>query len=62
MSDDDFDVEALIDAMAQFLDLPVEDAYREGIAGHLKAAHGIARDVLAVVMPDDAEPAPVFKA
>jgi hypothetical protein len=48
--------------MAAYLGLPVEEAYRAGIAGHLAVAHTIAQDVLAFETSDEAEPAPVFKA
>ncbi|MCI5076148.1 DUF4089 domain-containing protein [Oricola sp.] len=61
MSDDTFDVEAMIDAMAAFLDLPVEESYRPGIAGHLTVARAIAADVLSFDTSDEAEPAPVFR-
>lgn len=61
MSDDEFDVEAMIDAMAGFLDLPVEAEYRPGIAGHLTVARAIAKDVLAFETSDEAEPAPVYR-
>jgi hypothetical protein len=62
MTDDKQDIDSLIDAMAAYLGLPVEDAYRAGIAGHLAVAHTIAQDVLAFETSDEAEPAPVFKA
>lgn len=62
MNRDDFDADALIDAMAPFLGLPVEEAYRPGIAGHLEAARRIARDVLDFETSDETEPAPVFRA
>ena len=61
MSGEAFDVEKLIDAMAEFLGLPVEDEYRPGIAGHLIVAHRIAQDVLAFETSDEAEPAPVYE-
>ncbi len=56
-----FDPHALIDAMAPFLDLPVSDACREGVAVHLAAARRIADSVLALDLDDEAEPAPVFR-
>lgn len=61
MSDEAFDVEKLIDSMAAFLGLPVEEEYRAGISGHLIVAHRIAQDVLAFETSDEAEPAPVFE-
>lgn len=57
----DFDPDAMIDALAPFLGLTVEPEYREGVKAHLRAAQTIAADVLAFEMPDDAEPAPVYR-
>ena len=62
MSGIDLDMDALIDAVAGYLDLPVEEAYRPGIAGHLAVARLIAADVLAFKTSDEAEPAPVYEA
>lgn len=62
MTDDEFDPEAIIDAMAPFLDLPVDETYRPGIVTHLKVARGIARDVLGFATGDETEPAPVYRA
>ncbi|MAS04342.1 MAG: DUF4089 domain-containing protein [Ahrensia sp.] len=56
-----FDAGKLIDSMAEFLGLPVEEEYRPGIAGHLVVAHRIAQDVLAFETSDETEPAPVFE-
>ena len=61
MSGEAFDAEKLIDAMAAFLGLPVEEEYRPGIAAHLVVAHRIAQDVLAFETSDEAEPAPVYE-
>ena len=57
-----FDPDKLIDAMSEFLDLPVEQAYRPGIKQFLKSAQDIAAPLLAIPMDDEAEPGPVFKA
>lgn len=61
MSSEAFGAEKLIDAMAEFLGLPVEEEYRAGIAAHLIVAHRIAQDVLAFEISDEAEPAPVYE-
>jgi hypothetical protein len=58
----DFDPDKMIDAMAAFHGLTIEEAYRQGIATHLKAAREIAAPLLALKLDDEAEPAPVFKA
>jgi Protein of unknown function (DUF4089) len=60
MKSDEFDAEKLAEAMADFLGLPLEEAYRAGVTMHLNAAHDIAAPLLAFPLDDDAEPAPVF--
>lgn len=57
----EFDADAIVDAMAPFLGLTVEEEYRAGIVQHLNAAWMIAQSVLAVELEDDAEPAPVYR-
>jgi len=60
MSADDFDAQAMIEAMSAFLKMPVAADYRPGVIANLKTAHAIAQAVLAVELPDEVEPAPVF--
>jgi hypothetical protein len=60
-SEPSFDADKLIDAMSAFTGVPVDDAYRPGVAAHLIAARAIAAGLLALDLPDDAEPAPVFE-
>lgn len=56
-----FDPEALIDAAAPLLDLPIEPGFRAGVAANLRTlAHHAA--LLDVDLGDDVEPAPVFEA
>ena len=62
MSPPQADLDALIEAMLTFLDLPMDEAYRPGIKLNLQAAHGIAKGLLALELDDEAEPAPVFEA
>ena len=62
MMEEEFDPERIVDAMAPFLGLPVDDAYRSGIITHLTIARQIARDVLGFETGDEIEPAPVFRA
>ena len=61
MGQDEFDADAVIDAMAPMVGLVVEPQYRAGVAAHLKAAKAIATDVLAFETDDEPEPAPVFR-
>lgn len=56
-----FDAEAIMDSMAPFLGLTVEEEYRSGVVQHLNAAWIIAQSVLAVELEDTAEPAPVYR-
>jgi hypothetical protein len=62
MTTDDFDAVAVIDGLSPFLNLPIAAEYRNGVAIHLRAARAIAEGVLALELPDDAEPGPVFAA
>ncbi len=57
-----FDPEAVIDAMAPLLGLPVKPDYRPGIVTNLIVTAGFAALVVDAVVEDDAEPAPVFAA
>ena len=62
MSDERFDPDAMIDALAPLLGLPVEDDYRPGIASQPRgrAAHR-PRRARAFELDDEAEPAPVSR-
>jgi len=51
-----------IDAAARALALPVEPDWKPAVAANLRATLEHAACVEALTLPDDAEPAPVFKA
>ena len=51
-----------IDAAAHALALPVEPDWRPAVAANLRVTLEHAASVEAFALPDDAEPAPVFKA
>ncbi|HEU0222861.1 MAG TPA: DUF4089 domain-containing protein [Paracoccaceae bacterium] len=55
------ELDRLIEAMAAFLGLKLEKAYRPGIRAHLAAARAMAAIVQAHELEDDAEPAPVYR-
>jgi hypothetical protein len=55
-------LDRFIDAAAQALGLPVEDAWRPAIAANLRVTLEHAASVEAFALPDDAEPGPIFKA
>ncbi len=60
MSTDNLD--PLIDASARALDLPVDPAWHPGIRFNLEVTLRLAALVASFSLPDDAEPAPVFRA
>jgi hypothetical protein len=61
MSDQDWDPDAWIDAMAPVVGLDVTDAQRPGVRTFLEIARGMAERLETVDLPDDKlEPAPVF--
>ena len=59
--DTDFDPDAVIDAMAPLLGLPLAAANRTVIATHLRIARRMAATVADLSLPDDSEPLPVFR-
>ena len=61
MSYKPFDAEALIDAAASMLQLPIAPEYRAGIRQNLKTAAKMAAIIEKARLNDDAEPAPVFQ-
>jgi len=51
-----------IDAVAKALALPVEEAWRPAVRANLDVSLRLARLVDDFLLPDEAEPAPVFTA
>jgi len=61
MSDQDWDPDAWIDAMAPVVGLEVTVEHRPGVRTFLEIAKGMAERLESVDLPDDKlEPAPVF--
>ncbi len=56
-----FDPEAVVTAMGPMLGLEIEAAYRPGIAANLEVTARFAQLVLDFPLPDQAEPAAVFR-
>lgn len=56
-----FDAEALIEAAAPMLQLRIAPEHHNGIKQNLKTAAKMAALVEQVKLPDDAEPAPVYR-
>jgi len=55
-------LDRFIDAAAQALRLPVENAWQPAIAANLRVTLEHAASVEAFALPEDAEPGPLFKA
>jgi hypothetical protein len=55
-------LDELITASAQLLDLPIKDEWTPTIKANLKVTLDHAARVAQFDLPDDAEPAPVFRA
>ena len=56
------DLDAYIDAAAQALGIPIQPEWRGEIRANLDVTFKLAALVAEKELPDDAEPAPVFKA
>jgi 1-carboxybiuret hydrolase subunit AtzG-like len=59
---DDKALDDFIVAAAAALDLPLEEAWKPAVKANLAVTLKHAATVAAFKLPDDAEPAPVFKA
>ena len=55
-------IDSYIDAAAEMLALPVEPAWKPAVKANLLINLRLAAAVAEFVLPDEAEPAPVFKA
>ena len=56
------DLDAFLDASARMLELPLDPAWKPAIRDNLKVIFAHAEKVMNFPLPDEAEPAPVFKA
>ena len=57
----DLQLDAFIVAGARVLGLPIEDAWKPAIRAHLEVSLRFAARVMEFALPDEAEPAPVFR-
>ncbi len=55
-------LDAFIDAAAAALDLPLDPAWTPAVKTNLQVTLGHAATVAEFALPDEAEPAPIFKA
>ncbi|RYE85142.1 MAG: DUF4089 domain-containing protein [Hyphomicrobiales bacterium] len=56
-----FDVDAMIDAVAPLVQLDITEEQRPGVRLNLKTAAKMAALVAQVKLPDEIEPAPVYR-
>lgn len=61
MSKDAFDADAFLDAAAAAMNLSIDPAWRPAVLDNLKRSRQIAQAVLDFPLPDDIEPASIFK-
>ncbi|MBS0247083.1 MAG: DUF4089 domain-containing protein [Proteobacteria bacterium] len=55
-------LEVFIDAAAAALDLPLDPAWKPAVKANLAVTLGHAATVTEFALPDEAEPAPIYKA
>jgi hypothetical protein len=55
------DIEALVDASAAAIGLPIAAAHRPGVLLHFERIADMAQSVMEFPLADDIEPAPVFR-
>lgn len=61
MSDDAFDAELYARQAAAALDLAIAPEHLPGVVENLRIVHRMAQLVMGFPLPDDEEPAPVFR-
>jgi hypothetical protein len=61
MADHPLDAEAYVDAAAALIGLPIDPAYRPGVVVNLERIAQMAALIMEFALPDEAEPAPVFR-
>ena len=61
MSDQPFNAEAYVDAAAALIGLPIDPAHRPGVVLNMERIAQMAALVMEFPLPDEIEPAPVFR-
>ena len=61
MADQPFDPEAYVVAAAALIGLTIDPAHRPGVVANLERIAQMAALVMEFPLPDEAEPAPVFR-
>ena len=62
MTDTPEEIDAFIDACASVLELPIDPAWKQTVGANLSVIFAHARRLAEFPLPDEAEPAPVFRA
>ncbi len=62
MTDHPFDADAYVDAAAALIGLPIAREHRAGVVVNLERLAAMARLVMDFPLPDEVDPAPVFRA
>jgi len=62
MTDTQEEFDAFIDACARVLDLPIDPAWKQAVGANLSVIFAHAHRLAEFPLPDEAEPAPVFRA
>ena len=61
LADRPLDAAAYVDAAAALLELPLDPAHRPGVILNMQRIAEMAALVISFALPDDVEPAPVFR-
>lgn len=56
-----FDAEAYLEAAAAALELPIDPAHRDGVLKFLDFTARMANSVMDFELPEDTDPAPIFR-
>ncbi len=61
LADRPFDAETYVDAAAALIGLPLDPVHRPGVILNMQRIAEMAALLMAVPLPDETEPAPVFR-
>jgi hypothetical protein len=61
VADQSFDAEAYVDAAAKLVGLPLDPAHRPGVVLNLERIAQMAALVMEFPLPEETDPAPIFK-
>ena len=61
MADQPYNAEVYVDAVAALIGLPIDPAHRPGVVVNIERLAQMAALVMEFPLPEEAEPAPVFR-